>query len=389
MRSSRLFLSISLAASAALTASVSEACPYGVSGVADPGATVCAQPVGSSALYCDVADASGYFYITGGAVPPSTPGGCLPAYAQMTFFEVGCPQDGYFIDRSDPDQQFGGSWLDVRCHVEGCGPGHCERGVYCDGCACYPPDSPISFMMCQCDLLDPTCGVGSCQGGAYIEGDECAYPVGYPPSSLVSQVMCGGVEIDPTLCNTGPCEPYSSHESAGRCDSFATADGPESSSPSLGLLAYIASVYWVPGSRDFDDVGFNQWFGHTFTGLTPQNGSHICGAKLTATIGHGAWDPDHTSDNDSLGLLFVDNTGTPAAASYSASLLSYGIGGGSSGTVTLDIGSLPGGAAMLAEMENGWLDFIVQDDHAVDCLSLDVQYCCNDAPDGDTPPSSK
>lgn len=388
MRSSRLALSVALASTAALTASVSEACPIGVSGVADPGATVCAQPVGSSALYCDVADASGNFYITGGVVPPSTSGGCLPAWGEMVFFEVGCPQDGVQIDRNDPAQQFGGSWLDVRCDAIDCGPGKCDRDVYCDGCVCYPPTSAISIAMCQCDLLDPTCGVGTCHAGSYIEGDECPYPVGYSPSSLVSQIMCGGVEIDPTLCSSSDCQPYSHAEKAGSCDNFSRANGTESPSPSLGLNAYISSVYWVPGSRDFDVTGHNQWFGHTFWGLSPQNGAHICGAKITATIGHGAWDMQHSSDNDTLGLMFVDGTGTPVAPGYSATLLSYGIGGGNVGTVTLDIGTLPGGAAMLSQMENGWIDFIVQDDHAVDCLSIQVDYCCNET-DGDIPPSTK
>jgi hypothetical protein len=343
----RLAAALAVMGAVALTASTSEACPNGVIGIADPGSTVCAEDLATSVLYCDVADAAGNFNIIGGVVPPSTSFSCLPTSGQFNFYEIGCEKEAIVVDRDDDAQQYGGPWLDLRCDDDGhgCGGGKCDHGSYIDGCTSYSPSSPIS------------------------------------------QAMCGGSPIDPTTCTGPACKPYKIGPHAGVCDSFATTNGVEASGASAGLLGYIASVYSVVGSRDFDDIHSDQWFGHTFTGLAPKNGAHICGAKLVSTIGHGIW-----SANDSLALMFVDSSGTSVAPGYVASLTTWGILNGTSATVSLDIGSLPGGAAMLTQMENGWLDFIVQDDTAVDCVGLVVSYCCDGQPtggDADPPPTSK
>ena len=372
MFSTRLAAALAVMGAIALTASTSGACPIGVQGIADPNSVVCAEDTSTGVLYCDVADASGNFNIIGGAVPPSTSSGCLPTGGTFTFYEVVCEQDGMFVDRDDPAQQYGGDWLDLRCRVD-CGGGKCDHGSYTDGCQSYASTSPVSILMCQCDLLDPLCGVGSCSGGAYSTGASCATPVSYAPSSLVSQVMCDGATINPDTCTTEGCHPYSVDLTAGVCDAFSTANGAETPSPSAGLLTYISSVYSVSGSRAFDDPHANQWFGHTFTGLAPKNGSRICGAKLSATVGKGT----ELNSNDSLALMFVDGTGTRIGPSYGAALSSL------TPSFTIDIGAV-GGPAMLAQMENGWLDFIVQDDTAVDCLDLQIDYCCPCEPSTDS-----
>ncbi|MFT3771534.1 MAG: hypothetical protein QM820_39470 [Minicystis sp.] len=169
------------------------------------------------------------------------------------------------------------------------------------------------------------------------------------------------------------CVPYDTTTTQGVPDDFSSANGPEPSSPSPGLQSYIASVYPDPVVRNYDEIMANRWFGTTFSGLTPKNGGMICGAKLTTRIGQGV---SSLQSNDNLGLFFVDKQGNQIGPSWGDFLTSWGVSGGSSATITIDIGALPGGGAMLAQMENGWLDFFLQDDTAVDFMRLDVSYCC-------------
>jgi hypothetical protein len=93
-----------------------------------------------------------------------------------------------------------------------CGPGYCVEGSFCDDCACYAPEAPISQVACRCRLIDPTCGIGECvNGSAYCEGPFCPAPVCYAPTSPVSQVLCQGAElgedckVKPKGCGPGYC----------------------------------------------------------------------------------------------------------------------------------------------------------------------------------------
>lgn len=92
-----------------------QACPNGVWGVAQPGATVCIQDLSTGLTYCDVADASGVFNIYGSVVPPSTANGCLPTSGQFWVYDNACYADGKNLNRNVAAQQYGGWWLDVRC----------------------------------------------------------------------------------------------------------------------------------------------------------------------------------------------------------------------------------------------------------------------------------
>ena len=96
-----------------LFAQAALACPTGVSGNADPGATVCAEST-SGVLYCDQADAGGDFHIGGGAVAPST-GGCLPLTGSYWFYQTNCYDDGMSVNRNLGSEKYGGEWLDVAC----------------------------------------------------------------------------------------------------------------------------------------------------------------------------------------------------------------------------------------------------------------------------------
>ncbi|MFL6196554.1 MAG: LamG domain-containing protein [Thermoanaerobaculia bacterium] len=78
-----------------------------------------------------------------------------------------------------------------------CGPGVCVGDSFCDDCACYSPEAPISQVACRCKLIDPSCGIGECVGnGAYCEGPFCPAPVCYAPESPISQVLCQGAQLD-------------------------------------------------------------------------------------------------------------------------------------------------------------------------------------------------
>ncbi|MEM6795416.1 MAG: hypothetical protein AAF725_15670 [Acidobacteriota bacterium] len=101
-----LFLLLALAQSAA-------ACPTGVAGKADPGATVCAES-SSGLLYCRQANADGDFFLSSGADAPST-GGCLPSSDTHSFYQTSCPNDGMTVNRSLSAEKYGGDWLDVSC----------------------------------------------------------------------------------------------------------------------------------------------------------------------------------------------------------------------------------------------------------------------------------
>ncbi len=119
-----------------------------------------------------------------------------------------CPGSGVCWAPNSPQSQVmcGGASLDERCNViedKGCGPGYCIGDSFCDDCLCYAPDTNISKLFCQCELLDPSCGLGECVGGAYCEGPFCPFPVCYIPSSPISMGMCGGVALDDD-CNPIP-----------------------------------------------------------------------------------------------------------------------------------------------------------------------------------------
>jgi hypothetical protein len=187
--------------------------------------------------------------------------------------------------------------------------------------------------------------------------------------------MCGGVAIDPNNC-TG-CTPHTTTLNAGVDDQFSTANGVESPSPSAGLMTYINSIYGFPGTRNFDENHANQYFAHTFSGLAPQNGANICGARLRTRIQHNHY-------NDAMRFHFVDGSGAQVGPIWAESLTSLGVPLGGNALITVDIGSLPGGAALLAQMENGWLDVVVQDDAMIDFMDLEVDYCCPCVPSTET-----
>lgn len=86
----------------------------------------------------------------------------------------------------------------------GCGPGYCVGSSFCDDCACYSEDAPISQAACVHQLIDPSCGIGECINGGYCDGLNCPDAgVCWESGSEVSQIMCGGDDDDD--CGPGQC----------------------------------------------------------------------------------------------------------------------------------------------------------------------------------------
>lgn len=183
--------------------------------------------------------------------------------------------------------------------------------------------------------------------------------------------MVDFVELQIDICC--PCVPSTTVKMAGVDDNFSTANGVESMSPSAGLLYWlnVLSGYSIPNPRNFDENHSDQYVIHTFTGLAPTNGAHICGARLRTRIQNNHW-------NDSIGFHFFDGSGTQVAPGWADRLNNVGFPDNAVAMNIIDIGSLPGGAAMLTQMQNGWLDIMIQDDAMVDFLELTVNYCCED-----------
>ncbi|NVJ21440.1 hypothetical protein HUW62_09455 [Myxococcus sp. AM011] len=160
----------------------------------------------------------------------------------------------------------------------------------------------------------------------------------------------------------------------GIADNFVAPTEP--ASPSAGMLSYITSVYSVPGSRPFDDASGDRWFATTFTNLR-RNGP-ICGATLRMTV-------RNLGSNDSMGFMFMGPGGTPLATGWGDSLPNLGVAFGATGTINLNLAALPGAVNLIPTLNaQGFVDVIVQDDSAVDFVSLTVTQCRVDVYSKDT-----
>ena len=168
---------------------------------------------------------------------------------------------------------------------------------------------------------------------------------------------------------------------AGVNDSFSTANGTESPSPSQGLLNLLKKP-----SANFDGTAIDAPFGHTFT--LPQ-GKCVVEAKILFRALPLSINPGPGSRNDVVQLGFVDpagafagphwaayfgtgNTGLPILLAHQWQPSSYASGA----SFAFNLASLPGGVNLLPSIDaNRSLDFYVQDDTSVDYAALVYRLC--------------
>jgi len=162
---------------------------------------------------------------------------------------------------------------------------------------------------------------------------------------------------------------------AGVNDNFSTADRPELTSPSPGLLILVNPQLRV----DFDSTLVNRHFGHTFS--IPRD-SCIVGARLEFRA-----KPLNGSTNDAISVGFVDPGGQFVDTRWTAFF-----GSGNAGfpillpaqqwvppavnVFLLDLQNLPGGVNLLPDLDaHRSLDIYVQDDTSIDYLRFIVSLC--------------
>lgn len=176
---------------------------------------------------------------------------------------------------------------------------------------------------------------------------------------------------DPNAC----ANPVQTVYTAGTIDNFASVDGPELTSPGAALQA-VMSAYngGIYPNREFDILTSNRVFGHTFAGLPLNLEAATLALHLQAR-------PDIPS-NDSINLELPGGVTPFAWGRYiqdlPAALGTWNIG--QDAVLTLDLTNLPNADAtytdIVPDMDgNQMLDVYIQDDTAVDYMSLTVTSC--------------
>ena len=160
---------------------------------------------------------------------------------------------------------------------------------------------------------------------------------------------------------------------AGEPDDFALPTEPTLQSPEY---ADFLTNYWLyQGDRVFDETGIDLALGHSFVGWM----GAICGATLEFRV-HA---DGSLSDNDSVRLGYTGSTIPADGFVYWVTLRLLSDSGhwlpGSEGTFTVDLADLPPyvnfPTNILPELQDGELEFMVEDDTSVDYALLRVCLC--------------
>jgi hypothetical protein len=162
---------------------------------------------------------------------------------------------------------------------------------------------------------------------------------------------------------------------AGLPDGFALPTEPTQQSPAY---ADFLANYWIyQGDRVFDETGIDLALGHSFAGWM--------GAVCGATLEFRARADGSLCTNDSVRLAYTGSTIPADGFVYWITLHPlYGSDwtAGSVATFTLDLADLPvyGGfpTNILPELQDGELEFLVEDDTSVDYARLTVCLCTVD-----------
>ncbi|PWU20576.1 MAG: hypothetical protein C5B50_03685 [Verrucomicrobia bacterium] len=147
-----------------------------------------------------------------------------------------------------------------------------------------------------------------------------------------------------------------------------------SASPSLALANRVGS-----NRKDFGDCTVNEWVAHTFSNLPP------CITSATLTIYLRPCGDN--CENDDIGVWFTTPNG-PSTNDWSSRIgTDQNIPGifpdnwcnhTNGDVIVLNLANMPftGADLIPALNQNGFMDFICEDDTAIDTLILDVVSCC-------------
>jgi hypothetical protein len=189
------------------------------------------------------------------------------------------------------------------------------------------------------------------------------------PSSVIQTVeICGKPgEANVTFVEFGNsnCECESNRKSECIDADIGAAPGKEL----FSLLASLPNGF----TTQLDDPTPNMAFGHTFKNMHPP-GCLVVGAKLTLTLRAHSDYPI----NDKIYLKEGATTIWSAFINTLASPTAWNPGAQTS--IVLDLTNLTGGngpSNVLALLADGDLDFVIQDDTAIQQACLVVDYCCD------------
>jgi hypothetical protein len=177
-----------------------------------------------------------------------------------------------------------------------------------------------------------------------------------------------------------PCLPMSTQLTSGVNDNFAA--GPaEVPAPRAAVVAWINSVYSVPGVRNYDAAHGNQYFAHSFM-VAPPTPQHVLnGAVLVGRL-------QCRGGNDALYVGFLNAvTGLPPAPYWGGALTAAPFSSACNLTAAptifgVNLASTPNTAQNLIPTmtANGFLDVLMQDDSQMDFLQLRLDWRCLGTP---------
>jgi hypothetical protein len=217
--------------------------------------------------------------------------------------------------------------------------------------------------------------------------DLSALPTTTGTVSMLSQLASGslrifipddtGVDYIKLTIAVCPCKyRFRQEVTAGKDDKCKFTLPTEPASPSTALVTAFPGTW-----RQFDEIISNKKFGHTFTGLP----AGIVAAQLEMCLRAGYDIPQ----NDALHLQFLNPIFAWGKGIASIPpLIGTGVWNvGDQKKLILDLGNLPpstaGVTSILGTLASGKLDVYIQDDTAVDYVTLRYWTCCEKSMPGD------
>jgi hypothetical protein len=202
-------------------------------------------------------------------------------------------------------------------------------------------------------------------GGVVLVVKECEC------SNCAAQPQNIAIEVPAGVCK-GKCATaqLSRTCTAGVADNFSPANGAEPSSPSVALLSGPLGSCSAGVQPGFDFFADNRCFGHTFSDCLVRGPCPLKSAIVKFCI-RAANVPLTSTDGLALGTNGVFHWGI-ALPTLNGGTWNKG----ETLCTSLDLSNLPnGGANILPQLDvAGELDFFVQDDTAVDFVTLAVEY---------------